>query len=316
MAVETTTFSLRQLRTFVEVARAKSFSAAARNLCATQSAISARIHELEESLGVALFVRGHQHVELTPSGRALVPRVESLLKLASSISGDFGNPRTMAGSLRVGVCEPVALTWLPAFVERVGTEMPQLSLEIDKDLTPRLIRKLQNGKLDIALVAGPVTSFEFLSLSLGSMDFVWVASSAQIVEDRLLTPADISRMPILSLAEHPYEYPAIKRWLHDDTPDRYKLVCNDIALVLRLVGQGTGVSLLALNCCINAIRQRSVQVLRTEPAVPAVEFFAIWRDTCDVGLSTAVAKLAGRTSDFERNAQALSHHGDLNARVG
>jgi len=296
--------NLRQLKTFLGVVRFGSFAAAAKHLYATQSAISVRIHELEQALGVPLFVRGHQRVNLTPNGRALVPYAEQLLALAASIPQEIGDPQATTGVIRLGVCEPVALTWLPALVVALRERLPKVGIEVDKDLTGNLMKKLQDGQLDLALVAGPAPGFNYASLSLGSVDFAWVASSKFSTGRGTLTPEDISRMPLLSLSEQPYEYPAIEKWLAQAPQHRYVLICNDIGVVIRLLAEDVGVSLLAEVCCREQIRAGALQVLDTTPKVPAVEFFAVWRQARNQPLIARIGALAADTSEFRRDGKA------------
>ena len=66
------------LKTFLEVNRTRHFGRAADNLFITQSAVSARIQQLEERLGVRLFTRSRNNIQLTPQGRKLVRFAETI----------------------------------------------------------------------------------------------------------------------------------------------------------------------------------------------------------------------------------------------
>ena len=67
------------LKTFLEVNRTKHFGQAAENLFLTQSAVSARIKLLEQTLGVPLFTRSRNNIELTPAGARLVKLADSII---------------------------------------------------------------------------------------------------------------------------------------------------------------------------------------------------------------------------------------------
>ena len=78
--------NMKQLETFYWVERLGSFSAAAERVHATQSTISMRIQELEQSLGVRLFDRSHRMARLTAKGRELLPYVRQMVELTSAIA--------------------------------------------------------------------------------------------------------------------------------------------------------------------------------------------------------------------------------------
>ncbi|PWT91043.1 MAG: hypothetical protein C5B56_04445 [Proteobacteria bacterium] len=101
----------KQLETFATIVRFGSFAAAAARLNATQSTISARIRELEESLGVQLFDRTQRKAKLTAKGRGLVAYAHSAIELFSEIQRQLGSPQAQTGIVRVGVAELVAVTW-------------------------------------------------------------------------------------------------------------------------------------------------------------------------------------------------------------
>ena len=78
--------SLDAIRGFESAARHLSFTAAAEELCITQSAVSKQVKSLEDALGMALFLRGGRGLSLTPEGRQLYEAARaSLGQLASAI---------------------------------------------------------------------------------------------------------------------------------------------------------------------------------------------------------------------------------------
>ncbi|HFK2298854.1 TPA: LysR family transcriptional regulator, partial [Pseudomonas aeruginosa] len=102
--------SLRQLHYFVEIVESGGFSRAAERLFVAQSALSRQVRELEDSIGTPLLRRGPRQVELTPAGRAFLPRAQRLL-------GDLEAARRLArevgegghGLLRLGHSSSVPL---------------------------------------------------------------------------------------------------------------------------------------------------------------------------------------------------------------
>lgn len=292
--------NLKQLETFLCIVRLGSFGAAAEHLHATQSTVSVRIHELEQTLGVEVLDRTRRRVYLTPQGRALVPRAEKLLAFASQVHQEVGDLRAMHGIVRVGVCEPIALTWLPKFIAACRRNYPKMNIEIDKDLTTGLTAKLQRGEVDVALIAGPVTDETLIAESLGCIEFSWVAGLGFAVPQGPLTPHEIRQLPLISLSQQPYQYPAIERWLGGVPDHDFVVTCNDIDLIIRLVTEGVGISLLATICCSSDINQGRIRILDTSPGVPSVEFFAVSRKNDHQPLISSIVSLAGELSAFSK----------------
>ena len=111
----------RQLESFLAIAKHGSFAAAAERLFITQSAISARIKELEDDLGVELFDRSLKKVQLTIKGRELVQYAEQISVLFDEIRSKVGTAGAQSGVVRIGVVELVAITWMSKLLQRISS---------------------------------------------------------------------------------------------------------------------------------------------------------------------------------------------------
>lgn len=138
------------LRSFLAVAESGSFSAAARSVNLSQSAVSLHIKRLEERLGRKLFERTSRSVKLTAQGGALVPYARRLLRLqevAEAAIGRIGEEQTV----RVGITEEQANSYLPHVLPAFSAKFPEARVEIVCDLSPNLLARLVEGDLDLAL---------------------------------------------------------------------------------------------------------------------------------------------------------------------
>src|SRR6185437_13952104 len=95
--------TLAQIRTFERIARLGSFHAAARQLGLTQPSVSQRIRELEETLGVQLFLRRGPTISLTADGVALIAYADRLLGAAEEMVDRFRTRDPLKGVLRLGM---------------------------------------------------------------------------------------------------------------------------------------------------------------------------------------------------------------------
>lgn len=138
------------LRSFLAVAEAGTFSAAARAVNLTQSAVSLHVKRLEERLGRRLFERTSRSVRLTPEGGALVPFARRLLRLQDAAEAAIG--RIGVGpTVRLGISDESADAYLPAVLPAFSQQFPDARMEIVCDLSPNLVARLQDGELDVAL---------------------------------------------------------------------------------------------------------------------------------------------------------------------
>ena len=93
---------INDFRTFIEVCRTRHFGQSAQNLCITQSAVSARIRQLEDTLGKKLFVRQRNNIQLTPAGEQLLSYAEVITTAWNSARQTIGLSEKDKVSLIVG----------------------------------------------------------------------------------------------------------------------------------------------------------------------------------------------------------------------
>lgn len=290
---------IRQLETFVRIVETGSFAAAASALYTTQSTISARVRELEKSLGVELFDRSSHRATLTPKGQALLGPARQMVALASGIAHRIGDTHALTGVVRVGVVGLVAITWLPKLMVALRERYPGMVVHLDVALTTTLIEKLRAGDLDLALVTGPVREARLHSISLGYDEFVWMAPASLRVPAKALAPADLARWPVLGLSEASHHYPVIEQWFRAGQASYQPVVsCSNVRVLAELTVAGLGVSLLPKGSYQKEVDAGVLRILNTRPRLPPVEFVALHKRNSLDPLVAAVAALASETSEF------------------
>lgn len=148
---------LRQLRYFVTVAEAGSFTAAAAQLHVAQQSLSQQIALIERRIGAALFDRGPRGVSLTAVGAALLPEARAAL-VATDRAFEIAR-RAAAGegmTLRVGFLSSVANHLLPPVVRGLGKRAPELELRAEELAIAALVTRLRDGTLDAGLSRPPL----------------------------------------------------------------------------------------------------------------------------------------------------------------
>jgi DNA-binding transcriptional LysR family regulator len=144
------------LEVFLTVARRRSFTAAARALGYTQSAVSRQIAVLEKDLDAELFDRKARGVELTEQGRTLLPHAEALLGRLTAAQRDLDALRGIGGGrLRVGAFPTAVAALVPRALAAFRTAYPKANLSLVEGLTPALLQQVRAGDADLAVVSAP-----------------------------------------------------------------------------------------------------------------------------------------------------------------
>ncbi|HEX4552152.1 putrescine utilization regulator PtrR [Pseudomonas koreensis] len=143
-----------QLRIFQAVAEEGSITRAAERLHRVPSNLSTRLKQLEEQLGVELFVRERQRLQLSPAGKVLLDYTGKLFALRDQASAAVmgGQP---AGDFVLGTLYSTAAIHLPALLARYHKQYPAVNLQVQSGPSGELLEGLVSGRLDAALVDGP-----------------------------------------------------------------------------------------------------------------------------------------------------------------
>ena len=142
-------------RTFLEIAGSGSFVAAAERLHLTQTAVSARVRALEQQLGRPLFVRNKAGARLTPAGERFVRHATSMVQGWERARQQVALPPGREHGLGVGA-EPSL--WQPLLADWLGWmhhACPAVALRADVDAPARLLDRVEDGSLDMAVLYNP-----------------------------------------------------------------------------------------------------------------------------------------------------------------
>jgi LysR family transcriptional activator of glutamate synthase operon len=135
---------------FLEASRLKSLSKASVKLNMTQPALSKQIRNLEEILGVELFKRTAQGVELTKEGALLHKRIQPILSEIESLRKDLLNLEKIS-SVRLGTLPSLATHYLPQKLFKIAQQGIQIDVKV-LSTSGEIIALLQNGSIDVAII--------------------------------------------------------------------------------------------------------------------------------------------------------------------
>ncbi len=142
---------------FLAAAEAESFSAAARRLHLTQSAVSQQIHSLEQQLQVELFHRDGPRISLTEDGRALVPLARQYVHLSTDIQENMAARRGMVtGQLTIGCTSTPGKYTLPWIISAFCHEYPLVRVAVEVIKRADLVLKLEQNAINLGIMSGQV----------------------------------------------------------------------------------------------------------------------------------------------------------------
>ena len=147
--------NLYKLDIFTQVVEAGSFSKAAERLLMSQSGVSQHIQDLERSLGVKLLTRTSRGVRLTEAGKTLLDYAQRIAMLATEAEAAVTDVAQLsAGELLLGATPGVSIYVLAVWVQSFGLRYPRLTVNVQTDITPRIIEMVLAQRLEIGIVEG------------------------------------------------------------------------------------------------------------------------------------------------------------------
>jgi DNA-binding transcriptional LysR family regulator len=189
---------LWQLRYFVGVAEALNFRKAAGELHVTQPALSRQIRELEDELGVELFVRNHKMVALTEGGRLLLPHARELMRNAARVRDVMSRvSEGGAGSIKVGVATALAQAVRRVIVEYTH-RFPKIDVQCEDMFSTLQNKALRTREIDIAFMRPPVDDRHCLSETLFEERFlVILPKDSPLAKRKSVRLGDVAHMKLL-----------------------------------------------------------------------------------------------------------------------
>ena len=168
---------IRQLKAFLAIAEAKTFTAGARRVNVTQAAISMQIRQLEDEVGLQLFTRTPRRVILTEAGEYLLERARKILREHDSALAEIAEVAGAEyGRLRIGSASGTfAMHQLPTIMQRLKETFPNSELSVSSGTSERLVDRIMHGELDTAFISLPVDNTNVTTESLFSDEIVAIA---------------------------------------------------------------------------------------------------------------------------------------------
>jgi DNA-binding transcriptional LysR family regulator len=194
---------LNKLVYFITVAEKQNITHAAEELHMTQPPLSRAMKELEEELGVTLFIRGKRKFALTEEGRYFLEQANNILKVADHTKAHLHemHDELLSGKLRLGTTESAAGEILPGIISRMRELYPKARFEVYCGNSTDICSRLRSGLIDVAFVRSPYDQSDFVSNYVGRQKLIAFTGTGHKFADR-------DSVSVEELAEEPLILPS------------------------------------------------------------------------------------------------------------
>ena len=191
---------LRVLNYFLAIAREENFTKAAQQLHITQPTLSRQIAQLEEELGVDLFVRSNHNIILTEDGMILKRRAQEILSLADKTKRDFlHEDENLEGVISIGSGEFLSTRCLTDCIAQFRRKHPLVRYEFYSGNAGNIRDQIERGLLDIGLMSEPIDirKYEFISMPIKEEWGAFVREDSPLIDKDFIAPQDLVDIPLI-----------------------------------------------------------------------------------------------------------------------
>ena len=256
-------------KTLIAVADYRNFTKAASVLCLTQPAVSHHISQLEDELGVSLFIRKKNGLELTPEGEIVIRYARRMNVLYNKLRKELTDIEKQPAKLCVGITHTAESNLTTEALARCSSEADGFSIMVVTDTINNLYNRLENYELDLAIVEGTGSPQSFSSLVLNTDFLVCVMSSENHLSgNAMITLSELRNEPMilrLPSSATRIQFDSELRNL-GDAPENYNIILevDNIATIKDLVKKNLGISVLPQSACQKEIRKGNLIALPIE----------------------------------------------------
>jgi DNA-binding transcriptional LysR family regulator len=239
--------TLRQVKYFVATAELGQVSQAAAQLAISQSAVTTAIRELEAILGVRLFLRSAQGMELTEHGRSFLERSYTLLAAVDDAMRLPKGDSKVSGTLSVAATYTVIGYFLPYHLARLAQLYPDLTINLYELNREAIEEGIISNRYDLALV---LTS-NLINPELAAETFfssqrrLWVSANHPLSKVPSVTLDHVAREPYIMLTVDEAAHTALRYWVPTGLQPTIRLRTSSVEAVRSMVANGTGVAILS-----------------------------------------------------------------------
>ena len=287
--------NLRDLQYLVALADHRHFGRAAAACFVSQPTLSTQVRKLEEELGVSLVERAPRKVMLTPAGQDMAERARRVLAEVAQMKEAARRSRDPeAGTVRLGIFPTLGPYLLPHVVPSIRERFPDLELLLVEEKSDVLLERLQQGRLDAALLALPVHDDQLHVEFLFEEPFVLAVPEAHPLAGRgPLSMSEIADERLLLLADgHCMRDQALDVCQLSGASEKGEFQATSLETLRQMVAANVGVTLLpTLAVKPPVARSGSIGLVPFRSPAPSRRIAMVWRRS--TAMAPFLQELAG-----------------------
>jgi len=275
--------TITQLKYVLAVAEHQNFTKAAAHVFVTQPTLSMQIQKLEDELSILIFDRSKKPIELTDVGKKIVNQARNIVNESMRMKDVVDQEKGfIGGEFKLGIIPTIMPTLLPMFLKNFTKKYPKVHLIIEELTTAEIISKLNDGHLDAAIAATPLSQEKIKERVLYFEPFVgYVPESHRLFSKKKLDRSDLDINDILLLEDgHCFRDGVInicKSLKNDTASESFQLESGSFETLIKLSDEGFGMTLLPyLNTMEISPKQESHLRYFNEPS-PAREVSLLYK---------------------------------------
>lgn len=287
---------LRVLQYFLAVVREENISRAAEVLHVTQPTLSRQMSQLEEELGVQLFIRG-RHLALTDAGVMLRRRAEEVTALMDKIESEFEEQSEVGGVITIGSGGLLALQSLTPVMESFRQKYPKVQYQLYTNSAEYVKERLDQGLLDFGFLLEPidVTKFDYIRMPEKERWGLLMQVDHPLAKKDYISREDLFSIPLIT-SDRLSIQKELENWLGDDFSKldifaTYNIITN----VVMLVNKGVA-SALTIEGAVNLFESHRVVFKPLYPELAMTSVLAWKKFQPNFGT-------AGKFLDYFKNMQ-------------
>lgn len=164
------------LKTFLEINRTRHFGKASENLFVTQSTVSARIRQLEETVGAPVFTRTRNDIQLTPAGQRLLKHAENIITIWNQARQQIAIDSNLQVPFNVAGAPSLWDIALQSWLNKACKKNTRLAINAEAIHHDTISRRLRDGTLDLGFTFDPVYFSEIQSREIMQIPLIMVTT--------------------------------------------------------------------------------------------------------------------------------------------
>ena len=259
-------------KTFYFVAKYKSITKAAEMLYISQPAVTMSIKKLEEQLEMTLFTRTKRGVILTNEGKVLYEYVEQAMESLKIGENRINNLKKLdTGNIRIGIGTTLTKYFLMEYLDKFHRLYPKININIDTSMTVDILKKLENGLVDIAIITTDKLEYKDFNIAYSrNIQDIFVASKEYYdIIGKKTSLDNLNNYPLLLQSPN-----TSTRNFLDNFSLKHGIRLNSsmelasFSLVLEFSKIGMGIGFISKDFVENEINKKELFEIKTVPEIP------------------------------------------------